>query len=68
MVSENEYSAEGDLTIKGYTHKAKVSFLKEGSSKNMKAKQEFFLEEVITAKGFLNTTKRKLHLNHQMIY
>ena len=41
MVSENEYSAEGDLTIKGYTHEAKVSFQKEGSSKNMKAKLVF---------------------------
>ena len=41
MVSENEYSAEGDLTIKGYTHEAKVSFLKEGGSKNMKAKLVF---------------------------
>ena len=41
MVSENEYSAEGDLTIKGYTHEAKVSFHKEGGSKNMKAKLVF---------------------------
>ena len=41
MVSENEYSAEGDLTIKGYTHEAKVSFQKEGGSKNMKAKLVF---------------------------
>ena len=41
MVSENEYSAEGDLTIKGYTHKAKVSFYKEDDSKNLKAKLVF---------------------------
>ena len=41
MVSEDEYSAEGDLTIKGYTHKAKVSFYKEDDSKNLKAKLVF---------------------------
>ena len=41
MVSENEFSAEGDLTIKGYTHKAKVSFYKEDDSKNLKAKLVF---------------------------
>ena len=41
MVSENEYSAEGDLTIKGYTHKAKVSFYTEDDSKNLKAKLVF---------------------------
>ena len=41
VVSENEYSAEGDLTIKGYTHKAKVSFYKEEGSKNLKARLVF---------------------------
>lgn len=41
MVSENEYSATGDLTIKGYTHKAEVSFHKEEGSRNMKAKLVF---------------------------
>ena len=41
MVSENEYSAEGDLTIKGYTHKAKVSFYMEDDSKNLRAKLVF---------------------------
>ena len=40
-VSENEYSAAGDLTIKGYTHVAKMSFyLKEGSN-NIAAKLVF---------------------------
>ena len=40
-VSENEYSAAGDLTIKGYTHVAKMSFyLKEGSN-NITAKLVF---------------------------
>ena len=34
MVSENEYNATGDLTIKGRTHKAEVSFHKEEGSKN----------------------------------
>mgnify|MGYP002033342921 CR=1 FL=1 len=37
MVSENEYIATGDLTIKGRTHKAEVSFRTEEGSKNMKA-------------------------------
>ena len=41
IVSENEYTAEGDLTIKGYTHKAKVSFYTEKDSKNLKAKLVF---------------------------
>ena len=40
-VSEFEYNATGDLTIKGYTHEAKVSFyIKEGSN-NMTAKLVF---------------------------
>ena len=40
-VSEYEYSATGDLTIKGYTHEAKISFyIKEGSN-NMTAKLVF---------------------------
>ena len=41
MVSENEYIATGDLTIKGRTHKAEVSFRKQEGSKNMKAKLVF---------------------------
>lgn len=41
MVSENEYNATGDLTIKGRTHKAEVSFHKEEGSKNIKAKLVF---------------------------
>lgn len=41
VVSENEYSAEGDLTIKGRTHKAKVSFYTEEGSKNLKARLVF---------------------------
>ena len=41
VVSENEYSAEGDLTIKGHTHKAKVSFYTEKGSKNLKARLVF---------------------------
>ncbi len=41
VVSENEYSATGELTIKGRTNKAKVSFHKEEGSKNMKAKLVF---------------------------
>ena len=41
MVSENEYNATGDLTIKGRTHEAEVSFHKEEGSKNMKAKLVF---------------------------
>ena len=41
VVSENEYSAEGDLTIKGYTHKAKVSFYTEEDSRNIKARLVF---------------------------
>tara|TARA_S200000501_G_scaffold275207_1_gene258981 strand:+ start:3259 stop:3819 length:561 start_codon:yes stop_codon:yes gene_type:complete len=41
VVSENEYNATGELTIKGRTNKAKVSFHKEENSKNMKAKLVF---------------------------
>ena len=41
MISENEYSAKGDLTIKGYTHEAEVSFYTEKGSKNMIAKLVF---------------------------
>ena len=41
MISESEYSATGDLTIKGYTHETKVSFSKEEGSKNMMAKLIF---------------------------
>tara|TARA_B000000441_G_C21730115_1_gene345637 strand:+ start:976 stop:1536 length:561 start_codon:yes stop_codon:yes gene_type:complete len=41
MISENEYNATGDLTIKGRTHKAEVSFHKEEGSKNIKAKLVF---------------------------
>tara|TARA_Y100001968_G_scaffold187371_1_gene171799 strand:+ start:1483 stop:2043 length:561 start_codon:yes stop_codon:yes gene_type:complete len=41
MVSQNEYSATGNLTIKGYTHEAKVSFYTKEGSKNMMAKLVF---------------------------
>ena len=41
MISEKEYSTTGDLTIKGYTHEAKVSFYAEEGSKNMIAKLIF---------------------------
>tara|TARA_B100001564_G_scaffold272171_1_gene233813 strand:- start:328 stop:888 length:561 start_codon:yes stop_codon:yes gene_type:complete len=40
-VSEYEYSAAGDLTIKGYTHEAKVSFYMKEGSNNMTAKLVF---------------------------
>jgi polyisoprenoid-binding protein YceI len=41
MISENEYRANGDLTIKGYTHEAEVSFYTKKGSKNMIAKLVF---------------------------
>ena len=41
MISKNEFMATGDLTIKGYTHEAKVSFIREKGSKNMMAKLVF---------------------------
>ena len=41
VVSKNEYSATGNLTIKGYTHEAKVSFYTKEGSKKMTAKLVF---------------------------
>ena len=40
-ISENEYRAAGDLTIKGYTHEAEVSFYTKEGTKNMVAKLVF---------------------------
>ena len=40
-LNANRGSATGDLTIKGYTHEAKVSFYAEEGSKNMIAKLIF---------------------------
>jgi len=40
-VSEHEYSATGNLTIKGYTHEAKVTFFIKKGSNNMTAKLVF---------------------------
>ena len=56
---EQECSYLGFISIKFNSNCIKEHIKNLLTSKNIKVKQESFLEEIITAKGFLNTTKRK---------